>query len=158
MTWARRGLIALLFLTLTACQTTAHRFSRTQQAALQANGFTETADGWELSMADRLLFDTDSATPKPEVVGTLGRVATSLLRVGIDRARVEGHTDSTGSAEHNMALSVNRANAVATVLIASGFTPTALTVQGWGETHPVGDNDTEDGRALNRRVVIIVTP
>ena len=47
---------------------------------------------------------------------------------------------------------------VATVLIASGFTPTALTVQGWGETHPVGDNDTEDGRALNRRVVIIVTP
>ena len=158
MTWARRGIIALLFVTLTACQTTAHRFTRTQQAALQANGFVETTEGWELSMADRLLFDVDSAAPRPEVVGSLSRVAASLLRVGIDGARVEGHTDSTGAADHNMALSVNRANAVATVMVAAGFAPAALTVQGWGETHPVGDNATEEGRALNRRVVIIVTP
>lgn len=158
MTWTRRALIALLFLTVTACQTTAHRFTRTQQAALQANGFVESADGWQLSMADRLLFDTDSAVLKPEVHDTLGHVATALLHVGIDRARVEGHTDDTGSAEHNMALSIDRANAVSSTLQSFGFAPASLSVRGWGEEHPVGDNSTEEGRALNRRVVIIVTP
>ena len=156
--WARHALVALLFVTLAACQTTAHRFSRTQQTALHANGFVETADGWELSMADRLLFDTDSATLKPDINDTLGRVATSLLHVGIDSARVEGHSDSTGASDHNMDLSVNRARAVSAKLQSFGFTADKLTVQGWGETHPVADNATEEGRALNRRVVIIVTP
>lgn len=84
-------------LLLAGCQTMSSGFTRSQQELLRAEGFVQTAEGWELSIADRLLFDLDSAEVKPAMQATIGRVASGLQRVGIDRARVEGHTDASGS-------------------------------------------------------------
>ena len=144
---------------LGGCQTapTPARFTAAQVEVLRDHRFVDTGDGWELSMADRLLFDTDSALLRPEFNTALDRIADGLLRVGIDGARVEGHTDSTGSSDHNARLSAARAAAIAAALIDHGFAPTRVAQHGWGETRPVAENNDPEGRQLNRRVVIIVT-
>lgn len=153
--WPLAFLGALL---LAGCQTTgATGFSRAQTELLRAEGFVETAEGWELSIADRLLFDHDSVEVKPAMQATIGRVAAGLLRVGIDSARVEGHTDTTGAPAYNLRLSEQRASAVAAVMQGRGFNATRLALRGWGESRPIADNGSEAGRAQNRRVVIIVT-
>ena len=153
----RNMLTALLTaLLLAACATTGG-FTRAQQRALVSEGFVQTAEGWELSLADRLLFDHDSVELKPGMQVTVARVADSLLRVGIDAARVEGHTDSTGAPDYNARLSEQRATAVAAAMQGRGFSAANLLLHGWGETRPIADNGSEDGRAQNRRVVIIVT-
>lgn len=157
----RRWIItAAAALMLAACQTTpsAPAFTAAQQAELRSHGFVDTGTDWELSMADRLLFATDSATLQPDTTAALDRIAAGLLRVGITSARVEGHTDSSGSSAHNAELSTARAAAVGSALIGRGFARDRVVEHGWGETRPVADNDSESGRSLNRRVVIIVSP
>jgi OOP family OmpA-OmpF porin len=72
------------------------------------------------------------------------------------RVAVEGHTDSVGNPEYNQRLSERRARVVADRLIAEGVAPRRLDVRGFGESRPVADNDTEEGRARNRRVEIVV--
>jgi outer membrane protein OmpA-like peptidoglycan-associated protein len=69
----------------------------------------------------------------------------------------EGYTDSIGSAEYNQALSVRRAEAVYRYLVNRGIAPERLTVEGYGESNPVASNDTEAGRAQNRRVELRVS-
>jgi OOP family OmpA-OmpF porin len=69
---------------------------------------------------------------------------------------VAGHTDSVGSEEYNMGLSDRRANSVKDYLISQGITATRLTARGYGESQPVASNDTDAGRAQNRRVELIV--
>ena len=69
--------------------------------------------------------------------------------------RVEGHTDSVGSEEYNQALSVRRAEAVYRYLVNRGVDPERFTVEGLGESRPIASNDTEAGRAQNRRVELI---
>lgn len=154
-----RGMLAAFAgLLLTACQTTDLRGFTPQQAELlRAEGFVETADGWELSIADRLLFDHDSVEVKPQMLATIARVAGGLLRVGIDAARVEGHSDSTGEPAYNRRLSERRASAVAAVMQGRGFAAERLMLRGWGEARPIADNGSDAGRQQNRRVVIIVT-
>lgn len=150
--------IASLML-LSACQTPQPHggFTRTQTEMLREQGFVETSDGWQLSLADRLLFDVDSSELRPEMQANIARVARGLLSVGISAARVEGHTDATGASEYNQSLSLARAQAVASIAQGSGFDVARLAVRGWGETRPIADNGTDAGRAENRRVVIIVT-
>jgi OOP family OmpA-OmpF porin len=153
-------LILLAPLALAACATTVATtggFTAEQVSVLRANGFTERGDGWELLLPDRLLFDHDSADLKPETRASIARTADSLMRVGITRARVEGHTDASGAAEYNQRLSHQRAASVASALQASGYQAGDIILAGLGETLPIGDNATEEGRAQNRRVVIIVT-
>lgn len=154
-------LLLMLFgaLALTACQTTPNLrgFTPQQVAMLQSNGFVETEEGWQLSLNDRLLFAVDSADLLPETRASITRMAAGLRSVGIERARIEGHTDATGSDDYNQRLSQARAAAVAADMQAQGFDSAALAVRGWGETMPIADNATEEGRAQNRRVVIIVT-
>lgn len=154
-----RGMLLLVAgaLLLAGCQTMSNGFTRSQQDLLRAEGFIQTAEGWELSIADRLLFDLDSAEVKPAMQATIGRVATGLQRVGIDRARVEGHTDASGTPAYNARLSEQRATAVAAVMQGHGFAADRLALRGWGETRPIADNGSDAGRAQNRRVVIIVT-
>jgi outer membrane protein OmpA-like peptidoglycan-associated protein len=103
-------------------------------------------------------FDFNSATLRPDATPVLDQAATILKEnPGID-VRVEGHTDNVGSAQYNQALSLRRAEAVYRYLVNQGIDPERLRVEGFGLTRPVASNDTESGRAQNRRVELKVAP
>jgi OOP family OmpA-OmpF porin len=70
--------------------------------------------------------------------------------------RVEGHTDSVASESYNQGLSERRARSVADWLAENGVDGDRLTTRGWGETRPVAENDTPEGRQQNRRVELII--
>ena len=145
---------------LAACQSLPppKGFNAAQIAVLQSEGFVESDLGWSLTMSDRLLFAVNESTIHPEQEQRMEKLARNLLSVGIDNARVDGHTDSTGSDAYNLALSQARAQTVAAALTTGGLRFTPEQVVGHGETMPLSDNDTPEGRQDNRRVVVIVTP
>jgi hypothetical protein len=100
-------------------------------------------------------FDTDSDHIRDESRTTLGEIV-AMLKANPDwKLKVEGHTDSTSTAEHNQQLSERRANAVKAYLVTAGIDPSRLTSAGYGATQPVAPNDTELGRAQNRRVELV---
>ena len=101
---------------------------------------------------ERVYFETDSAKLKPESAVTLDKVAASLKDFPDVKIQVAGHTDSSGSDAHNMKLSEARASSVMNYLIMHGVPPQMLSSKGYGETEPVADNNTKDGKAQNRRV------
>jgi len=145
---------------LAACQSTPPTtgFSAAQIAALQSQGFVETGLGWELSMPERLLFPSNESSVPADQQKRIGDIAAKLVSVGITTARIEGHTDSTGTSAYNLTLSQARAQAVAAPMQASGMQFTADQIVGRGETLPLSSNTTAEGRQDNRRVVVIVTP
>jgi outer membrane protein OmpA-like peptidoglycan-associated protein len=100
-------------------------------------------------------FDTGKATLRPESEKVLGEVA-SLLQAQPDwKMKIEGHTDSTGAKAANQTLSQQRAAAVVAWLAQNGIARTRLTPAGMGDTRPIADNATEQGRAKNRRVELV---
>ena len=107
-----------------------------------------------LNMPSDITFDIDQATVKPQFRDTLYNVAQTLHEYESTTVDVAGHADSTGSDDHNMALSQRRADAVAQVLSSNGVNPVRLVAVGFGESRPIADNATVDGRAKNRRVEI----
>lgn len=102
-----------------------------------------------------ILFDVDKATIRPESDTVLVEVVKLLQMDGALLLEVQGHTDATGSADHNRALSLKRAEAVVAALTARGIAGSRLTAQGFGADKPVGDNATDDGRRQNRRVELV---
>jgi len=159
-----RSLRTLLILLVTAlvagCQSlpAPAGFNAAQVAVLQSQGFVETAAGWELTMPERLLFEVDKSDVPPAQQQRIAGIAAKLVSVGIPTARVEGHTDSTGTAAYNLTLSQARAQAVAAPMRAGGMQLSADQVIGRGETLPLSSNTTAEGRQDNRRVVVIVWP
>jgi outer membrane protein OmpA-like peptidoglycan-associated protein len=151
-----------LLVLLAACQTVPPEAPPPAAAmrveTLRALGFVETDDGWMLSLSVPILFDSNRDELRPETRKAVGDLADSLLRTGIRRVRVEGHTDSYGSRDYNVELSRRRAEAVARELAAHGFAEGAIVRQAWGFEYPAAPNETPDGRALNRRVTIVVLP
>jgi outer membrane protein OmpA-like peptidoglycan-associated protein len=111
-----------------------------------------TEHGLLVQLKNDILFDVDSAVLKAEAVDQLTKVGDVIAKYGDDRVRIEGHTDSTGSARHNEELSMRRANAVKAVLAGRGVKEPQITALGMAATRPVADNGTKDGRAKNRRV------
>jgi OOP family OmpA-OmpF porin len=103
-----------------------------------------------------LLFDFGKADIKPIYHQFLDNVVRVLKKNPEMLIEIQGHTDSIGSAAFNMTLSVKRAQAVADYLTSHGIDANRLTVTGFGETRPVASNDTEEGRAQNRRVQLKV--
>ncbi len=97
-------------------------------------------------------FDFDSATIKPEFEGVLDAGVEALKENPGVRVQVAGYTDSVGTDEYNQGLSERRANAVLGYLSSHGIDASRLTAVGNGESNPVADNATADGRAQNRRV------
>jgi outer membrane protein OmpA-like peptidoglycan-associated protein len=97
-------------------------------------------------------FDTDKADLKPGAAKTLEEVVKLLKSHPNLDVEIQGHTDSTGSDEHNLDLSRRRAATVKSYLLLYGISGERLTTTGFGESKPAGDNTTEEGRALNRRV------
>lgn len=115
-------------------------------------------DNITLDLPHGVTFGFDSASLRPEFHGTLDRVAQTLREYGQTLIEIAGHTDSVGSEQYNQALSERRANAVADYLVARGVSRERLIVVGAGESRPVASNETEAGRAENRRVEITVVP
>lgn len=163
MTSYKKGLVALsvfclAILVLAACQTTprGQHLSEEQVAALKQVGFEQSDEGWEFNASDKLLFGTNEATLIPAAQLVVERIGRLFVSLGIDRIRVDGHTDATGSAAYNEQLSLRRATAVATALIAAGAPAKSIHVRGLGQKEPIASNQTPEGRMQNRRVVIVI--
>ncbi len=103
-------------------------------------------------------FESDSERIRPESMKLLEEVARILNTCPKTRVLVAGHTDATGSATYNQSLSERRAAAVGRALVKLGVSASRFSAVGYGESRPVADNDTEEGRAKNRRIEFIITP
>ena len=112
----------------------------------------------KVTMPQGLLFDVDSAYLRPDLEADLKAVANNLQQYPGSTISVIGHTDDTGSDSHNFDLSERRAQAVSWVLMDAGVDAARLQSYGQGETRPVASNESEAGRAQNRRVEIIIRP
>ncbi|HBD19993.1 MAG TPA: cell envelope biogenesis protein OmpA [Arenimonas sp.] len=115
-------------------------------------------DNITLDMPEAITFGFDSASLNRGAYGVLDRVADTLKEYDQTIVEVAGHTDSVGSDAYNQRLSERRAQAVADYLISRGVSGQRLMVVGAGEAHPVASNNTEAGRAENRRVEITIVP
>lgn len=103
-------------------------------------------------------FAPDSAVPTAALRATLEHVAAALAELPETEVRVLGHTDGLGSELYNLQLSIQRAEAVMEYLRTRGIGLARLSADGRGEAEPIADNATETGRAVNRRVEIVVRP
>jgi outer membrane protein OmpA-like peptidoglycan-associated protein len=102
-------------------------------------------------------FDSGDVVLTPESRATLDAIATTLNAYPNATVRLDGHTDNVGDRASNVDLSLARANAVARLLSERGVDPSRITTAGFGPDRPVGSNDTEAGRASNRRLELTVT-
>ena len=120
---------------------------------------TETPDGSGIlvNLPD-VTFAVDSTTISPSFQTALNEVAASMIKYPNSLVDVMGHTDSTGSDSYNQDLSRRRAESVANYLVSRGVAQARLASIGYGEQYPRADNATAEGRALNRRVEIRITP
>ena len=117
----------------------------------------EDARGLVITLAGAVLFTTGKSTLLPTARDNLARVAAVLQQKGEDKKIVvEGHTDSVGADDKNMKLSQDRANAVRDYLITQGVKSDRISAVGKGETTPIADNSSAEGRANNRRVEIVI--
>jgi len=118
-------------------------------------------DGTNLTVIfpNSVMFETSSAVLSPTGQRDLGRLAAHLnSQMHGNTIVVIGHTDSTGSLSYNQTLSEHRARGVAGTLVAHGVAPSRITALGQGATRPLASNDTPEGRAMNRRVEVIIRP
>ncbi|MCQ4167505.1 OmpA family protein [Tahibacter harae] len=126
--------------------------ARIQLAELQAK---QTQRGMVVTLGD-VLFETNRAELKPGATRGLDQLAEALRTDDRGSVAIEGHTDATGSREHNVDLSLRRAQSVQSYLIGRGVNPQRITVRGMGPDFPVADNSSAGGRLQNRRVEVIV--
>jgi hypothetical protein len=103
-------------------------------------------------------FDVDKATLRPDAAAVVNEIHSLLANDPALRLSIDGHTDSTGTADRNRELSRQRAEAVQAALVARGIAADRLQAQGFGPDQPLADNGTEDGRAKNRRVELVRLP
>ncbi|MGE5189376.1 MAG: OmpA family protein [Gemmatimonadota bacterium] len=126
---------------------------RLPEAAIERQG-----DKLYVALPSGILFDVNKDVVKPEAKTSLAKAAEVLVKYPDTYITVEGHTDSTGSAQYNQDLSERRADRVRDVLVQYGVPPARLSVKGYGETDPIADNATEEGRQANRRVQLEIRP
>ena len=111
-----------------------------------------------LNIPSGINFAYNSANVEPQFRATLDRVAGVLSEYNQSYIDVYGHTDSTGSDAYNQTLSERRAASVADYLSSHGVQAARIATRGFGETQPIASNETEEGRAANRRVEIKIVP
>lgn len=128
-----------------------------EQTAGSGIDVTQQGDGILLNLPD-VTFPVNSTAISPSFQTALDKVAQSMIQYPNSLIDVYGHTDSTGSDAYNMDLSKRRADAVGRYLITRGVSSSRIQTQGMGKNYPVADNNTVEGRALNRRVEVKITP
>ncbi len=130
------------------------------RAELEGTGVSVYRDGDNitLNMPGSITFATDSSDLSPAFFDVLNSVGKVLGEFDKTVVEVAGHTDSTGSDAYNQSLSERRAASVATYLQGQGVMSQRLITVGMGESRPVADNSTADGRQANRRVEITMVP
>ena len=109
-----------------------------------------------ITLNGNVLFAYNQSDLMPEARSELDSLMAKLQNTDVVSVKVVGHTDSQGSDAYNQKLSERRASSVAAYLLSQGLAPNKLTSEGRGESQPVADNDTEEGRAQNRRVELHV--
>ena len=149
--------IALLCLTLAGCLSFGPLEYR-QVKMLKKEGFVLTEEGWSLGLPERLLFDFNKSDIKPENGKEIIRLAKQLNKYDLQKLKIVGHTDDIGNPEYNQKLSEERAQSVAGIFLNEGFKQTNLNVIGRGSNQPFVPNTSDENRASNRRVAIIIIP
>jgi outer membrane protein OmpA-like peptidoglycan-associated protein len=119
---------------------------------------TRIGDRIVLNMPSNITFDVDQDAVRPEFYSTLNSVAIVLRKFDRTLIDINGHTDSTGSLQHNQDLSQRRAISVARLLGSQGIDQRRVSAVGFGPSQPIASNATEAGRAQNRRVEIQIAP
>lgn len=114
-------------------------------------------EGIVVEFDSKILFNTNSFALSTASASSLNDLVTILNKYPDTNIQVQGHTDNTGADAYNMTLSEKRAGSVATYLQSHGIAASRITTKGFGETAPKYDNNTEDGRANNRRVEFLIT-
>jgi outer membrane protein OmpA-like peptidoglycan-associated protein len=113
-------------------------------------------EGIKITFDSGILFDVNKADLRPAARANLEELAKILQKYPDTNVLVEGHTDSTGTEEHNLVLSNSRAESVRHYLVTLGTATSRFSTVGYGESQPIASNDTAEGRQANRRVEIAV--
>jgi len=114
-------------------------------------------EGIKVEFNEKILFAFSKSDLSDSAKKNLNNLATILNNNPNTNIEIQGHTDSRGTEEYNMGLSLRRANAVRDYLISQGIDGKRMTVKGYGETAPAYSNDTPEGMAQNRRVEFLIT-
>lgn len=150
--------LVIAVLSLTGCQSVPQKgLTPAQIAVLKQQGFELTDEGWAFGLSGKVLFGSDVDSLNPQSSEIVERIGKSLLGVGIERVRIDGHTDASGKETYNSQLSLRRAKSVGTVLASVGMQQENIQLRGLGSSEPVAANDTASGRTENRRVSIVVS-
>lgn len=115
-------------------------------------------DNIALNMPSDITFPVNSASVQPGFQPTLNSVASTLIEYPKTSVDIIGHASADGPEDYNQQLSEQRASAVQSYLVTQGMRAVRVQSYGFGETQPIASNDTEAGRAANRRVEILLTP
>lgn len=110
----------------------------------------------KVTFSAEALFDFDKSAVKPDGKAALDSLLTSLQGMNTEVMITVGHTDSVGTEDYNQKLSLRRATAVKAYLVSKGIAESQIFTEGKGETQPIADNKTTEGRAKNRRVTVEV--
>ncbi len=113
-------------------------------------------EGILITFNEGLQFDVNSAELRSNTLSNLSELATVINKYSDTNILIEGHTDSTGSISYNQTLSEKRAESVRRYLISQGVVANRLSSVGYGPSQPLGDNETVEGRQINRRVEVAI--
>ena len=127
-----------------------------QTRMLKKQGFTLNEEGWTLRLPEKLLFGFDQSDIQAAQKPALEALSKQLQQYNLNKIKVVGHTDNIGDPSYNQTLSQKRASTVSQIFIETGFKTQNIQSMGRGASQPLVENSSEENRALNRRVNIII--
>lgn len=149
--------LGILLITLSGCLSFGS-LNYKQVKMLKQQGFVLTEEGWSLGLPERLLFDFNAAEISAQKKNEITQLASQLHKFKLNKVKIVGHSDNVGDPDYNLKLSEKRAESVAQIFLANQFQPQNIQTIGKGSTQPISQTDTEESRAANRRVAIIIIP